>query len=85
MPPEQEPPSDPSPSVETPGEPDGEAFLVAQRRKTRRLVLVRLLLFGVSTAGVLGAAVLWVAGRGGLGLRVIAGDLLMILFVLLLF
>ena len=65
--------------------PDVEALLAERRSQTRRLVLIRLSLLGFSTAGVAGAVLLWVAGRGGLGLRVLAGDLLMILFVLLLF
>ena len=74
----------PDPDASRPDLPDAAA-LSARRRKTRRLILARLLLLAISSAGVLGAAALWADGRGGLALRVAAGDLLMILFVLLLF
>lgn len=81
MSPEQEPP----PDLSAEDGPDPAVLLTESRRTARRLLLIRLLLLGLSSAGVVGAALLWAAGHGGLGLRVIAGDLLMILFVLLLF
>ncbi len=83
MPDEQEPPPDLQASPD-PDQPDAAVLLALQRRRTRRLILTRLLLLGVSSAGVLGAVALWAAGRGGLGLRVVAGDLLTVMFVLLL-
>jgi hypothetical protein len=54
------------------------------RRKMRRAARIRVLLIGLSLAGIVLAAGLWAAGHGPLGARVLAGDVLLIVVLTLL-
>jgi len=49
----------------------------AWRGPDARARLGRLILLGVSAGGVLACLALWVAGHGHLGLRVLAGDVVL--------
>ncbi len=66
------------------GGPDDPSTTQPRRRRWRRWVLLRLLLLGLSSGGVIAAIILWAHGHGGLGLRVVAGDMLVLLALLLL-
>jgi|GEM_PF-1826412 len=55
----------------------------AFRRKRTRMIL-RLILIGLSAGGMVAAASLWLSGHGWLGARVLAGDILAIIVIVLL-
>ena len=53
------------------------------RRPTSRSALIRFLVLAVSVGGVLAALVLWASGHGASALRVLAGDVLALVVLLL--
>lgn len=95
MPPEQEPPfgpdgghpQDPARDVPVTAEASGKVAgrpLLSGRidRGLPRKMRLRGVLFGLSAGGVLVFLGMWAAGHAGLGLRVLAGDVLLLVVIL---
>ena len=68
----------------TPSSPNGAAGPGKPGGRMPRAALLRLVLLALSAAGVLAALALWAAGHGTAALRVLAGDVLALVIVLLL-